>query len=91
MNSPRLTVETVREMAWAKGWDFFASARRGRRYQARPAWHAMFTREQPTWVFGDLADAFRWLTHSAPEPIASRVDYDLIRWNRRRLAGKAAA
>lgn len=79
----RLTSEAVRDRAWQKGWEFFAQKWRGRRYMARPAHWAIFAREQPSWVFGDLAQANRFF-ETAAEPVACRVDYDAIRWARAR-------
>lgn len=86
----RLTIEAVRELAWNKGWDFFPVVRRGWRYSARPASWAIFSREQSPYVFGDLAGAFRFFG-SAAEPIACRVDYDFIRWQRSRRLQEVAA
>lgn len=86
----RLTIEAVRERAWQKGWEFFASVRRGARYSARPAHWAIFAREEPSWGFFDLAQANRFFD-TVVEPIACRVDYGAIRWRKAQRLREVAA
>jgi hypothetical protein len=87
----RLTSEQVREDAWAKGWEVFASSLRGfRGYTVRPARWAIFEREQYTYRMHDLAEVSRWLTSSAATPIATRVDYDYIKWRQAQRRKEAA-
>lgn len=84
----RLTYLGLHDAAWAKGWELYQQTRRGHRgYFARPAWCAIFAREEASVGFYDLKGAARWLP-TCPEPIAYRWDFDL--WKAMRARRVAA-
>ena len=82
--------EQLRHLAWQKGWELFQSVRHGRRYLLRPAWCAIFAREQYTYTYSLLSEAARHLPELA-DPIAIRWDYDLWKWQQKRKAAFPAA
>jgi hypothetical protein len=81
----RLTITSVSDLAWSKGFVFCPSVRRGSRYRALPASWAIFAKDPGPWAFFDLQDANRFFAR-VEAPIATRVDYDLIRWRKTRRA-----
>lgn len=85
----RITVESVTRLAHDKGFDFFASRRRGSRYTARPNSDSIFRRDPGPWGFFDLRQAEHFfLGHEGA--IATRVDYALMRSLRAMRTRRAA-